>query len=137
MNRSDKAFLAAMAISLLTIIGITAFSFVHAKNFAFVTEAPCDPASQTCFHRDCSEPDACPPNGLEDYRVFTTSALDFRSCVDGSCAEQCDSGAIACEELVCGEGEEDECSEPVPPESDPIETDDETIQPTTQDPGEG
>ncbi len=110
MDKSDKLFLATIALSIIAVIGITAYSFLYLKNYDFVTEAECDPATETCFYRDCSEEDSCPPNGLENYRVFTTSALDFRTCLTNSCLRKCTTGEIACEELICGELEEDVCS---------------------------
>lgn len=111
MDKSDKLFLAAIALSILAVISITAYSFLYLKNYDFVTEAECNPETETCFYRDCSEEDACPPNSLESYRVFTTSALDFKTCLTNSCLRKCINGEIQCEEQICGESEEDVCSE--------------------------
>ena len=52
------------------------------------TGCVCDPTSQTCFSRDCSEGD-CPPNNLENYRQFTIRARDFSRCSDNSCLKEC------------------------------------------------
>ncbi len=129
MDKSDKLFLAAIAFSTIAVIGITAYSFVYLKNYDFVTETECDPATETCFYRDCSEEDSCPPNGLENYRVFTMNARDFNTCADNSCLDECISGTILCEELMCGESEEDMCSE-APPimEETETKTDDESTE---------
>lgn len=112
MDRSDKLFLGAIALSVAAVIGITAYNFLLLRNYDFVTEAECNPETENCFYRDCSEEDACPPNGLEYYRVFTTSALDFRTCLTNSCLRKCTSGEIACEELVCDAEAGDTCSDP-------------------------
>jgi hypothetical protein len=94
----------------VTAVCATAYIFLVRKDYDFVVEAPCDPAQETCFFRDCSGGD-CPPNEFEHYRIFSVSAQDFPTCADNSCKAECTDGTLVCTEIVCGESEEDECSE--------------------------
>jgi hypothetical protein len=110
MDKWDKIFLWILALSVVAVIAATAYKFLFAKDYDFVLEAPCDPSTNTCFTRDCSNPDDCPPNGLENYRIFNVKASDFGKCADNSCLNECLSGKISCTETKCGESEEDACS---------------------------
>lgn len=96
---------------ILTIV-VTGYKFLFGLEYEFYVEAPCDPSSQTCFVRDCSEPESCPPNELESYRAFYLSAEDFNTCRNNSCLYSCTNGIIECQEVLCGESEGDECSHP-------------------------
>lgn len=111
MEKSSKIFLWVISLSVLLVILSTGYKFLLKKNYDFLVEAPCDPASSTCYYRDCSNPDDCPPNGLENYRIFSLAASDFPKCTDNSCLNECTSAAIACEEVTCGEDEADECAD--------------------------
>lgn len=119
----DKGFLLVVLLMIAATLGITAYSFLYVRAHDFIVEAPCDTASETCFYRDCSEEDACPPNELEDYRVFKVTAADFAQCTYNSCLEECTSGTISCEEIMCGMSEDDACSIPheteIVPEEEP------------------
>lgn len=110
MHISDRTFFATISLLVVVAVCATAYLFLVKEDYAFVVEAPCDPAQNTCFTRDCSGGE-CPPNELEQYRVFAVSAHDFPVCADNSCLQECTSGAIECVEYVCGESEEDECTE--------------------------
>ncbi len=115
MNASDKGVLIAIVLMVAFSIAGAAWFFLHEKSYAFVVEAACDPATETCFTRDCESADAeCPVNGLENYKVFRVNAADYARCADGTCAAECTSGTILCKEISCGEGEEDSCA--LPPE---------------------
>jgi hypothetical protein len=111
MDKWDKIFLWVIAMLVIVTIASTAYKFLFAKNYDFVVEAPCNTATSTCFTRDCSNPDDCPPNGLSNYRVFNIKAADFEKCSDNSCLNECASGKISCKEIKCGESKDDECSE--------------------------
>ena len=111
MEKSDKIFLWVIGLSVVGVILATGYNFLFAQNYDFYVEAPCDPATQTCFERDCSEVDACPPNNLSTYRAFYIKAAQFKKCADNSCLMECTSGAISCEEVVCGDAEEDMCTD--------------------------
>lgn len=110
MNISDKSFLSIISLSVVVAVLSTAYIFLIKKNYEFVVEAPCDPAKDTCFSRDCSGGE-CPPNGLEEYRIFSVHARDFETCTDSTCLKECVDGIINCTETVCGESEEDVCAE--------------------------
>jgi hypothetical protein len=110
MDKWDKIFLWILVLSVVVVITATAYKFLFVKDYNFVVEAPCDPAVSTCFVRDCSNLDDCPPNGLSDYKVFNVKALDFEKCADNSCLNECLSSQIPCEEIKCGDSEEDSCS---------------------------
>lgn len=109
MNMTDRTFLSAVALFFVAAICSTAYIFLIEKEYEFVVEAPCDPAVDTCFHRDCSGGE-CPPNGLEEYRIFTVNAADFETCADETCLAECTTGSIACTEIACGDSEADVCS---------------------------
>lgn len=102
--------LVLISVMAVLAIGATAWLFLIQKNFVFIVETECDPATQTCFYRDCSNEDDCPINGLENYKVFSMDAKEFYRCKEDSCKASCESGNHACTETVCGESEEDECS---------------------------
>lgn len=104
-----KGFLIIIGLMVVVVIGATGWRYLINEHYDFVVEASCDPSTETCFYRDCSTGE-CPPNELENYKVFTIEAKDFDSCEDNSCKRECEEGIIACEELVCGDSEEDECA---------------------------
>ncbi|MES2409072.1 MAG: hypothetical protein V4509_02085 [Patescibacteria group bacterium] len=84
--------------------------YYYLKEFPVHIEVSCDPTTEKCFHRDC-DTDECPPNGLEDYRQFDLPGNVFTTCseVDG-CSDVCKKEQGTCEEIVCGDNEEDVCS---------------------------
>lgn len=118
MERSDRWVLSLISLSVLAVLGVTGWMFLVEERYDFVVEAACDPATETCFYRECSDLSNlgdCPPNGLENYKIYVLNAADFYSCEDNSCAHECRTGTIKCEEVLCGENEEDECAVYEPP----------------------
>jgi len=116
MDRSGTLLLSLILLLTVAVFGATAWLFFVDKQYDFYVEAACDPSTETCFYRDCSDEEVyCPPNGLQEYKVFYVSAHDFETCADNSCKNECESGSIPCEELMCGEAEEDECAIYEPP----------------------
>ncbi len=105
----NKIFLTVITFSVIVIIFITGYRFLWLKDYNFIVEAECNPSSENCFYRDCSNEDDCPPNGLENYRVFEVLAPDFPKCSDNSCVSECVTGEVSCREIMCGDLEEDEC----------------------------
>jgi hypothetical protein len=89
------------------------------KEFPINIEVPCDSTLELCFHRDCEIEDECPPNGLSDYRQFEILGRTFATCseIDG-CEVLCKTTS-ECTEIVCGEDEEDVCTELPEPVSIP------------------
>jgi len=87
-----------VAVFITVILGaIQRYYFI--KEYMFTIEVPCDTASEHCFHRDCSTDD-CPPNNLEDYRVFEMRAKRYDACSADDCANYCKSNN-GCIETVC------------------------------------
>lgn len=111
MDRGDIVLLSFITLAIAAAIAATGWLFLYKKDYTFVLEAACDPTTQTCFTRDClSDESDCPPNGLEAYKIYHVAASDFYTCSDNSCAAECASGAITCEEEVCSDDSEDACS---------------------------
>jgi hypothetical protein len=97
--------------TVILVIGVSFYKFFWLKDYDFIVEASCDPSIESCYVRDCSTPGDCPPNELEVYKMYVISAGDFSACKDDSCLIECTNGTIACQEVLCGESEEDECFE--------------------------
>ena len=112
MEKSDKIFLWLIFLSVLAVIGVTGYKFLIYKDYDFYVEAPCDSSTRVCFIRDCSELDSCPPNNLDNYRIFYLKAKDFSKCENNSCLSVCENKIIECREQVCGENKKDICSFP-------------------------
>lgn len=111
----DRILTLLFFLLLISALGLTFYKFYYLKNYEYLVEAPCDPDSEVCFQRDCeTSPDDCPPNGLSDYKQFHVTAKDFFKCSDDSCVMECSSGAIDCEQILCGDSPEDMCSGPLP-----------------------
>ena len=116
VGRGDVLFLIILGIAVLVSIGATAYKFLYINDYTVSLEAVCDSVTETCFYRNCQDGETyCPPNELEYYRIFEVSAHDFKQCADNSCLAEGTSSSIVCEEIVCGESEEDLCSEPIEP----------------------
>ena len=79
------------------------YFFYFKKDFDFIIEAPCDRTKEQCFIRDCTDPDACPPNGLSDFKRYDLKASDFQYCKDEDCSSVCESGQIECTPIACSE----------------------------------
>lgn len=94
-------FLWLISISCLTIISISFYFFYYKKDYDFLVEVACDPTQETCFQRDCSDPDNCPPNGLSDFKRYSLNAADFRMCDNEDCKNVCENGIIKCEQVEC------------------------------------
>ncbi len=94
-------FLWLISISCLTIISISFYFFYYKKDYDFLVEVACDPTQETCFQRDCSDPDNCPPNGLSDFKRYSLNAADFRMCENEDCKNVCENGIIKCEQVEC------------------------------------
>jgi hypothetical protein len=93
----------------LAVIGSNFYKYYYSKNFDYLIESPCDPASEICFERDCTNPDDCPPNGLAVYKQYYVKAYDFPKCSDNSCLRECTEGIIACHDIPCDQDGGDSC----------------------------
>jgi hypothetical protein len=79
------------------------YFFYFKKNYDFIVETSCNPETETCFYRDCINPDDCPPNNLSYYNEYTIKAGDFQNCVNEDCTEACKASAIDCIKTKCTE----------------------------------
>lgn len=89
------------------------YKYYLTKNYYYLIEAKCDPSIETCFSRDCSTLDDCPPNELSNYKEFYIKAYDFFKCSDNSCIEECSKNVINCIPIVCGKSADDICTNPL------------------------
>jgi hypothetical protein len=99
-------------VILIIPIGSAYYHYFVNQDYDFLVEVRCDSNEETCYSRDCSNPDDCPPNGLSVYKQYSINALDFRKCSDNSCEKECKSGSVKCTEIVCGNADEDVCTMP-------------------------
>jgi hypothetical protein len=110
-ERSDKIVLISIVILVLVSLASTAWLFLYKKDYYFTIEESCNPKTENCFHRDCSDPAGCPPNGFSDYSALKVRAIDFPKCIYNSCKLKCASGEISCVKIMCGASNEDSCSQ--------------------------
>jgi len=96
-------FLWLIEASCLAVIIGAFYFFYYKQDYDFIVEVPCDISKETCFQRDCSEPDSCPPNELSDFKRYAISAGDFQVCENENCANVCENKIIKCEPLECTE----------------------------------
>ncbi len=86
------------------------YKYYYTKNYDYIIETPCDIEQESCYLRDCSNPDDCPPNGLTEYKMYSIKAYDFKKCSDNTCESECSQNIIECTPIPCGESDEDTCS---------------------------
>ena len=108
-NKVSKILFILVAAMVLSVVISNFHTFFYEKNYEFIVEAECNPTEQACFARHCGEDEECPPNGLEQYRMFALTAVDFETCSDSSCLDECSMGSINCEEIFCDESAGDTC----------------------------
>ena len=96
-------FLWLIGISCLMAVASAFYFFYYKKDYDFIVEVVCDTSKETCFQRDCSNPDDCPPNGLSDFKRYILNAGDFKMCANEDCTNACETGAIKCEPIQCEE----------------------------------
>jgi hypothetical protein len=95
------------------------YFFYFKKDYDFIVETKCNPETETCFYRDCTNPDDCPPNGLSYYNTYTLKASDFKMCENEDCTVACTTGAISCSKTECTESDINDgvCVRPTTPDS--------------------
>lgn len=101
--KKNDWFLWVISISCVVAIFSAFYFFYFQQNYAFVVEVACDTSKETCFQRDCTNPDDCPPNQLSDFKRYTLNAADFKMCENENCAVACETGLIKCEPISCVE----------------------------------
>lgn len=104
-EKRHNLFLYILLGGVLIAIASSFYFFYFKKDYDFIVETKCNPETEACFYRDCTNPDDCPPNGLSYYNQYTINAGDFASCKDEDCTEACTLGTIACEKTECTESD--------------------------------
>lgn len=105
-EKKSDWFLWLIGLSCLAAIGCAFYFFYYQKDYDFIVETACDPTKETCFQRDCANPDDCPPNGLSEFKRYSLNAGDFHACENEDCTAACETGKIKCEPIECAEDEE-------------------------------
>lgn len=96
-------FLYGLIGGCVAVIATSFYFFYYKKDYDFIVEVPCDSTKETCFVRDCSEADVCPPNNLSSFKRYSLKAADFKMCTNEDCTQVCETGAIKCELQACVE----------------------------------
>ncbi len=102
-DKKSSWFLWLICISCLIAIFSAFYFFYYKKDYDFIVEVACDTSKETCFQRDCSNPEDCPPNGLSDFKRYSLNAGDFKMCENEDCANACETGIIKCKPVECVE----------------------------------
>lgn len=103
--KSHNVFLYILLISCAVVIATSFYFFYFKKDYNFIVETKCDPTAQTCFYRDCSITDNCPPNNLSYYSVYTLKAKDFNQCINEDCTDFCSLNTGMCIKTECTESD--------------------------------
>ena len=99
-------------VLIIAVVLATIGSFIKyytLQDFEFFVEAPCDVTAVECYARDCSLGE-CPPNNLDQYRLFSIGAADCALCNDNSCSNLCVEGGGQCSEILCSSQSDIECT---------------------------
>jgi hypothetical protein len=100
-ENKHNIFLSTLIVFVFIAIASSFYLFYFKKDFDFITETKCNPESETCFYRDCTNPDDCPPNNLSYYNQYLVKANDFDICVNEDCTDACTNRLIDCVKLQC------------------------------------
>ena len=100
-DNKHNIFLYILLAGVLIAIISSFYFFYLKKDYDFIVETKCNPEIETCFYRDCTNPDDCPPNNLSYYNEYTLRAKDFKVCVNEDCTEACTTGIINCVKTEC------------------------------------
>ena len=102
-KNTHNFFLVSLILGCLVAIVASFYSFYFQKNYDFLVETSCDSTKETCFQRDCTNSDDCPPNGLSNFKRYSLNAGDFSMCENEDCTLACETGTIKCEQVECAE----------------------------------
>src|ERR1035437_5572853 len=100
-NNKHNIFLYILLAGVLIAIISSFYFFYFKKDYDFIVETKCNPETETCFYRDCTNPDDCPPNNLSYYNEYTLRAKDFKACINEDCTLACTTGVINCVKTEC------------------------------------
>ncbi len=104
-KKENNIFLYLLLSGCLIAIAVSFYFFYFKKDYEFVVEVSCDPATEICTQRDCANPEDCPPNGLSDFKRYSLNARDFQKCENEDCENACESGTMQCTIIECVEDE--------------------------------
>ena len=107
-----KSLVDVFILTFLFAIGVSFYRYYHLKDYSYSVEAVCDPTTEICFSRDCSNSSDCPPNQLSFYKEYRVKAYDFPLCEDDSCSVVCALGSIECNFVQCDQEAGDVCVGP-------------------------
>jgi len=100
-KRGSDVFLYSLLFMCFISIVLSFYFFYIKKDYDFIVEVACNPEVETCFYRDCTTPEDCPPNNLSYYTEYTIKASDFKSCGNEDCTEACKDNLITCIKTGC------------------------------------
>lgn len=128
-KKENNVFLYLLLGGCLITIVTSFYFFYFKKDYQFIVETSCNPEKETCFQRDCSNPDDCPPDRLSNFKRFTLNAGDFKFCEKEDCTQVCEKGVISCTQIECAEDElaRESCTILVEPELKNISTENSVI----------
>ncbi len=101
--KSHNTFIYILLFSCFVVVAVSFYNFYLKKDYYFIVETNCDSTSETCFYRDCSIADECPPNNLSYYSKYTINANDFAMCENEDCTNFCKENADSCVKTECTE----------------------------------
>jgi hypothetical protein len=104
MSEEDKKhnlFLYILLGGCVVAIVSSFYFFYFKKDYDFIVETKCNPETETCFYRDCTNPDDCPPNNLSYYNEYTLKAKDYALCPNEDCTDVCANGTAKCIKTEC------------------------------------
>ena len=112
VSKTTKFVFLIIVLLTLVLLVHNFHTFYLQKDYQFLVETSCG-EGETCFVRDCSSTDECPPSELETYRLFSIKASDFSKCVGGDCHNQCLDGSVDCREVRCDVEAGETCQIPI------------------------
>jgi len=113
-NKKHNIFLYVLLTGVIISVVSSFYFFYFKKDFNFIVETKCNPETETCFYRDCTNPNDCPPNNFSYYNTYTLKASDYKICSNEDCLEACTTGSIKCIKIECTESDltDDICTKP-------------------------
>lgn len=107
-NSKHNMFLYVLLLGCLIVVASSLYFFYYKKDYNFIVETSCNPEAETCFYRDCNNPDDCPPNGFSYYNQYKLKASDYKACTDEDCTLACTTRVIDCLKTECTDNDIDD-----------------------------
>lgn len=103
-NMLTIVFFIAFVLAIL----VTFYHFYYIRHYNYQIEGDCDPDTQICYvNRDCPDEFECEETYSTKYLI---NANDYDSCKGSDCTEFCRENTDKCTQIMCEDGEENECS---------------------------